>query len=78
MTLRNLTTEQTYVLEEVVRTLAQAFEAARAKVEAAGIRGEEETLFCTRCSCDAFVHGRGTLNCARSGCGHTWGRHNVW
>lgn len=75
---RSLTTDQLKIFDEIENKLHPAIDEARAKLSAAGISGEEETLYCMLCDCNEFVHRTGSNNCGRSGCGHSWFRHNVW
>jgi hypothetical protein len=78
MAKRALTPEQYKVFDEIEPALVTAFEGARAKLAAVGFKADEDTIYCTRCDCEQFIHRRGSHNCGRSTCGHSWFRHNVW
>jgi hypothetical protein len=73
---RSLTPEQDMVFGQIERAMLPAFEDAWTKLTVVGFEAGEDTIYCTACDCEQFVHRRGTPNCGR--CGHSWFRHNVW
>jgi hypothetical protein len=76
MAKRSLTPEQDMVFGQIERAMLPAFEDAWTKLTAAGFEADEDTIYCTACDCEQFIHRRGSPNCGR--CGHSWFRHNVW
>jgi hypothetical protein len=78
MAKHTLTPEQYKVFDQIEPTLVRAFDEARAKLAAAGFKADDDTMSCTRCDCDQFIHRQGSNNCGRATCGHSFFRHNVW
>jgi hypothetical protein len=76
MAKRSLTPEQDMVFGQIERAMLPAFEDAWTKLTVAGFEADEDTIYCTACDCEQFIHRRGSPNCGR--CGHSWFRHNVW
>ena len=80
---RVLNDAQTKALDESEAYLTKAYEEARGKLRAAGFSSEEQpangSFECLRCDCEGFQRPTGGgLRCARSGCGHSFFRHDVW
>ena len=74
---------QSKVLDDAEANLTKAYEQARADLRAAGFGSDEASeggaFECLRCDCEGFERPTGGgLRCARSGCGHSFFRHDVF
>lgn len=77
-----LTDDQMKVVEEVGDRLERAFDDARQQLRAARIRDDDDDwgTRCLVCRCPSYVFPRSSSRhvCDRSGCGHSFMRHDVW
>ena len=66
MAKRSLTPEQDMVFGQIERAMLPAFEDAWTKLTVTGFEADEDTIYCTACDCEQFIHRRGSPNnCGR-------------
>ncbi len=77
-----LTSTQQKALKKAAATLDHAYAAARKTLVAAGVtRNDEGSTMCLappRGHCRSFKPPKHGIRCARSGCGHSLARHDVF
>jgi hypothetical protein len=72
MAKRSLTPEQDMVFGQIERAMLPAFEDAWTKLTVAGFEADEDTIYCTSCDCEQFIHRRGSPNCGRRESARLW------
>lgn len=84
---RNWSADQEKALDETEAILLQAFDKAREKLLAAGVRDDTELSSCLRCSCEFFVPRSPDIipggeapafGCMRLGCRHLVTSHRIF